>query len=129
MTDERFSRRPSPTIPGISDSVLVAAGDLLFLSGAVGLRPGGEPAADFAEEIDLVFADLQRALAERGATLAHLARITVYVVGLTPERVAVFRTVRDRWIDPDHVPASTLIGVAALFADTVTIEIDAIAAV
>lgn len=129
MTDDRISRVPSPTIPGISDSVRVSAGDLLFLSGVVGLRPGGEPAGDFAEEIDLVFGELRRALDARGATLASLVRVTVYIVGLTPEKLVTYRTVRDRWIDAKNVPASTLIGVAALFSDTCSIEIDAIAAV
>lgn len=125
----RVTREPSPTIPGISDSVRVSAGDLLFLSGVVGLRPGGEAAGDFAEEADLVFGELQRALSARGATLSSLVRVNVYIVGLSPEKLATYRAVRDRWIDPENVPASTLVGVAALFADTCTIEIDAIAAV
>lgn len=128
-TGERVSREPSPTIPGISDSVRVSAGDLLFLSGVVGLRPGGVAAGDFAEETDLVFGELERALSARGATLSSLVRVNVYIVGLSPEKLATYRTVRDRWIDPEHIPASTLVGVAALFADTCTIEIDAIAAV
>ncbi|WP_162242480.1 Rid family hydrolase [Yonghaparkia sp. Root332] len=127
--ESRVTREPSPGIPGISDSVRVSAGDLLFLSGVVGLRPGGEPARDLAEEIDLVFGELERALSARGATLASIVRVTVYIVGLTPERLSTYRAVRDRWIDPEHVPASTLVGVAALYSDAVTIEIDAIAAV
>lgn len=128
MPAERFTRTPSPTIPGISDSVRVSAGDLLYVSGVIGLRPGGEPAGDFAEETDLVFAELQRALGVQGATFSQLARINVYIVGLDAEKLATFRTVRDRWIDADNVPASTLIGVAALVFDTLTIEIDAVAA-
>lgn len=128
MPAERFTRTPSPTIPGISDSVRVSAGDLLYVSGVIGLRPGGEPAGDFAEETDLVFAELQRALGVQGAAFSQLARINVYIVGLDAEKLATFRTVRDRWIDADNVPASTLIGVAALVFDTLTIEIDAVAA-
>lgn len=127
--DARVAREPSPTIPGISDSVRVSAGDLLFLSGVVGLRPGGQPAGDFAEETDLVFGELQRALSARGASLSSLVRVNVYIVDLDPEKLATYRAVRDRWIDPDSVPASTLVGVAALFSSTCTIEIDAIAAV
>ena len=129
MTDDRIVREPSPTIPGISDSVLVRSGDLLFVSGAVGLRPGGTPASDFAEEIDLIFEGLTRALAVHGATLANLVRINVYIVGLTPGKLQTFRIVRDRWIDPNHVPASTLVEVAGLFSPAVTIEIDGVAAV
>jgi enamine deaminase RidA (YjgF/YER057c/UK114 family) len=129
VSDDRIDRVPSPTIPGISDSVRVRAGDLVFLSGVVGLRPDGSPAGGLAEEIDLVFGELERALAVRGTTLASIVRVNVYIVGLTPEKLAVYRAVRDRWIDPAHVPASTLVGVAALYSDAVTIEIDAIAAI
>jgi 2-iminobutanoate/2-iminopropanoate deaminase len=129
MTTERFTREPSPSIPGISDSVLVSAGNLLYVSGVIGLRPDGEPVGDFAEEVDLVFAELQRALGAQGATFSHLARINVYIVALDAEKLATFRTVRDRWIDADNLPASTLIGVAALVFDSLTIEIDAVAAV
>ena len=128
MSDDRLHRTASPAIPGISDSVRVTTGDLVFVSGAVGLGPDGSAASDFETEIDLCFTDLSRALETGGASLASVLKITVYIVDLTQEKLATFRTVRDRWIDPHHMPASTLIGVAALFSDKVTIEIEAIAA-
>jgi len=128
MTD-RLHRVPAPVFPGISDSVRVSAGDQLFLSGVVALRPDGSPAGDFAEETELVFSALKDALERGGATFSDLIRVNVYIVGLTPERVATYREVRDRFIDPENVPASTLIGIAALVSDAYRIEIDAIAAV
>jgi enamine deaminase RidA (YjgF/YER057c/UK114 family) len=53
----------------------------------------------------------------------------VYVTNLDTEKLHTFREVRDRWVEPESVPASTFIGVARLFDDRVSIEIDAIAAV
>jgi len=126
---ERLHRTPAPVFPGIADSVRVTAGEQLFLSGVVALRPDGTPAADFEEETELVFKALQAALERGGATFADLIRVNVYIVGLTPERVTTYRTVRDRFIAAEHVPASTLIGISALVTDAFHIEIDAIAAV
>lgn len=126
---ERIHRTPAPVFPGIADSVRVSAGDQLFLSGVVALRADGTPAADFEEGTELVFAALQAALERGGATFSDLIRVNVYIVDLTPERVAIYRTVRDRFLDAANVPASTLIGISALVSDAFQIEIDAIAAV
>ena len=126
---QRMHRTPAPVFPGIADSVRVAAGEQLFLSGVVALRADGTPAGDFEEGTELVFQALEAALARGGATFSDLIRINVYIVDLTPERVVAFRTVRDRFIDPENVPASTLIGISALVSDAFQIEIDAIAAV
>jgi len=127
--NDRVSRIPAPVFPGISDSVRVSAGDLVFLSGVVALRADGTPAHDFEEEVGLVFEALRAALERAGATFSDIVRFNIYIVGLTPERVATFREVRDRYVDPDHVPASTLVGIAALVSGAFQIEIDAIAAV
>ena len=60
MDNDRITRNPAPVIPGISDSVKVSAGDLLFISGAVGFEEDGsvpvdlpwedEPAAEETDE-------------------------------------------------------------------------------
>ena len=42
-------------------------------------------------------------------------------------KLAAFRTVRDAWLDGAEPPASTLIGIARLFDDRISIEIDAVA--
>lgn len=41
MANNRIKRIPAPVIPGISDSVRVSAGDLIFISGAVGATEAG----------------------------------------------------------------------------------------
>ncbi len=128
MSSERITRIEAPVIPGISDSVKVSQGDLLFVSGAVGFEVDGSVPADFARAVELTLKEVDRALRAGGATFSDLARINVYITQLDAEKLGVFRTVRDQIIDLDNIPASTVIGVHSLF-NGATIEIDAIAAV
>jgi len=118
MTENRLVRIDAPLVPGISDSVKVAPGELLFVSGAVGFENDGSVPTDFSRAVELTLRDVERALHAGGATVSDL----------DDEKLAVFRTVRDTILDLESVPASTVIGVHSLFKDS-TIEIDAIAAV
>ncbi len=128
MGSERFTRRKAPVVPGISDSVRVTAGDLLFVSGVVGFEADGSVPDDFARAVELTFGELRRALTAGGATFSDLARINIYITDLDQVKLGAFRTVRDTFLDPTNLPASSLIGVQALF-NGATVEIDAIAAV
>jgi len=128
VPDSRIQRHPAPAIPGISDSVRVTAGDMLYVSGAVGFEPDGAVPEDFARAVELTFRELGRALTAGGATFSQVVRLNVYISDLDMARFQTYREVRDTFIDPDHLPASTLVGVAYLFRGA-PIEIDAIAAV
>jgi enamine deaminase RidA (YjgF/YER057c/UK114 family) len=124
---QRIVRHPAPVYPGISDSVRVTAGDLLFLSGVVGLDADGAAPPEFRRAVELAYEQLHRALAAGGAGFGDLVRVNVYVVDLDAERLPVWRSVRDRFISSE-LPASTLIGVQSLVGGA-QIEIDAVAAV
>ena len=128
MSNDRITRNPAPVIPGISDSVKVTAGDLLFVSGAVGFEDDGSVPTDFARAVELTLREVERALKDGGATFSDLARVNVYVANLDQDKLMTYRRVRDTIIDTERVPASTVIGVQWLFNDS-TIEIDAIAAI
>ncbi|WP_341996729.1 RidA family protein [Microbacterium sp. LWH7-1.2] len=128
MSQERFTRIPAPVVPGIADSVKVTAGDLLFVSGAVGFEQDGSVPADFARATELTLRELERALKAGGADFSSVVRFNVYVTDLNKEKLGIYRRVRDEIVGTDNLIASTLLGVAALFNDS-TIEIDAIAAV
>ena len=126
MSAERIDRIPSPTFPGISDSVRVSAGDLLFVSGAIGFEEDGSIPVDFARAVELTLRELERALHTGGAEFADVVRVSVYITNLDDERLRVFREVRDRIMDVEHPPASSLIGVQSLVRGA-TVEVDAIA--
>lgn len=132
LTNDRITRIPAPVIPGISDSTRVSAGDLVFISGAVGFEQDGSVPGDFARAIELTFGELKRALEVHGLGYNDLVRINVYIAKSQHEtfqqRLMTFRTTRDTIIDTTSPSASSVIGVDALFNDA-TIEIDAIAAI
>ncbi|NLP82655.1 RidA family protein [Microbacterium sp. CFH 90308] len=128
MAPDRLVRNPAPVFPGISDSVRVSSGDLLFVSGAVGYEDDGSAPADFERAVQLTYAQLRRALEAGGASFADLVRVNVYIVGLDERRLAVWRSARDRIVGTHELPASTLIGVQSLVGGA-QIEVDAIAAV
>jgi len=128
MKNDRITHNPAPVIPGISDSVRVSSGDLLFVSGAVGFEADGSVPTDFARAIELTYAELERALKAGGATWDDLVRVNVYITQLDQEKLATWRTTRDSIVKAAEPSASTVIGVYSLF-NGAAIEIDAIAAV
>ncbi len=125
---DRLRRHPAPVYPGISDSVRVSAGDLLFVSGAVGLEADGSAPPEFTRAVELAYGQLLRALNVGGAGFADLVRVNVYITRLDDEKLHVWRAARDRIVGTDELPASTLIGVYSLVGGA-EIEIDAVAAV
>ncbi len=124
----RISRHPAPVYPGISDSVRVRTGDLLYLSGVVGLEDDGSAPASFERAVELAYAQLRRALSAGGAAPEDIVRVGVYIARLDEERLRVWRSARDRIMGGSDLPASTLIGVYSLVGGA-EIEIDAVAAV
>jgi 2-iminobutanoate/2-iminopropanoate deaminase len=124
----RIRRNTDSPYPGISDSVRVGAGDLLFVSGAIGFEDDGSTPDDFGREVELTLRGLERSLVAGGASFDDLVRVTVYITGLDQDRFTIYRAMRDRIIDTvAEPPASTVVGVERLFRGA-RIEIDAIAA-
>ena len=119
---------PGPSIPGISQAMLVEGGRLLFLSGHVPFNDKNEVAgSDLASQLDQVFANLKATLQAAGGDFSAVARVTIYVRDYDVSQLPTIRSVRDRWIDTQRPPASSLVGVASLFHPDVLVEIDAIA--
>lgn len=82
---------------------------------------------DLRAQTARVFENLSTALAAAGATFRDVVKFTIYVVDLEPDDRAAISEVRNRFIDPAHPPASTMIGVSALVVPEARIEIEAIA--
>lgn len=122
---------PMPSlVPGISPAVLVERGNLLFLSGHLPTTSQGAVVSpDVACQADQVFRNLGATLKAAGSDFRHVARLTIYVRDFDAKDLPAIRAVRDRYLDPEHAPASALIGVASLFHPDVRIEIDAVAVV
>ena len=117
--------------PGYSHAVVVDHGKIVYLSGAVSADAHGNVVGgtDFRAQTTQAFENLRAELAAVGATSANIVKLNFYVVGLDREKVLAFRDVRDKFLDRDHLPASTLTGVVALARDEYQIEIEAVAVI
>ncbi len=127
----RFLNPPGMPVPrGYSQVVEVPPGTrLLFFSGQVGLDSSGalHNANDFRAQAQQAFENLGAGLRAAGARFEDVVKLTFYVVDA--EQVPVLREVRDRFVNTDAPPASTLVEVRRLFREDVLVEIEAVAAV
>ena len=114
--------------PGYSQLAVVSGGDLIVIAGQVAVDATGALVGlgDFAVQAEQVFRNLVAALAAAGATTADLVKLTTFVTDMS--QLGAFRAARDRFLDPAHPPASTLVQVTRLFRPEFLIEVEAIAA-
>lgn len=117
-----------PPTADFSQAIRVSGGDLVFLSGIIGMRPDGTIPAEPAAQIELAFENLVKVLEAAGATAADVVKVNVFVrddFSLVRDEL---RAIRARYFTHDF-PVSTLIQVAGLAGPDYRFEIEAIAAV
>jgi enamine deaminase RidA (YjgF/YER057c/UK114 family) len=105
-----------------------AGGTLVFTAGACPLDDDGEVTAigDFAGQARVTMDNLVAALAASGATLADVAKSTVYVASADRSKlVEVWEVVAERF--GGHDAPSTLLGVALLGYPDQLVEVEVIA--
>ncbi len=119
------------TPPGYTHAVVVNSGKLIFIAGQVGLDKQGKMVGkdDFRAQAAQAFANLKAALAAAGAKPENLVKLNYYVVGLNHEKLLALRELRSNFVNKENPPASTLIGVASLFSEEASLEIEAVAAI
>ena len=118
--------------PAAYTQVVVASGRrMVFIAGQVSIDADGELVApgDFAGQVRQVFANLRTALEGAGATPADVTKITIYIVGYTPELRPLLGEARSAVFGVATLPASTLVGVQALAEPGYLIEVEAVAVV
>jgi enamine deaminase RidA (YjgF/YER057c/UK114 family) len=116
--------------PGLSHAMIIEGGRLLLLSGLVGSNSEGAiVGSDLESQLLQTFENISETLKAASADFHSVARLTYYVVNYQPSHLQVIRSVRDRFINLEKPPASTLIGVAALALPSFLVEVDAIAVV
>ena len=113
--------------PGYSHVVeVIGPGRLVYFAGQLGMDRSGKMGANAREQIELAFENLEAALASVGAGFEHLVKINNYVVDIGVN-IALFRDIRDRYVNTAAPPASTTIGVPELARPGALFEIEAIA--
>ena len=95
----------------------------IFLSGQVGQGD------TLREHVESAFAGVVRRLEQAGATPEDVVKVRIFVKDFEPAQYPVVAEVRLATFPEGHWPASTMIGVRELFAETLRVEIEAIAVV
>jgi len=115
--------------PGYSYVVEVTGPNrLIFIAGQLGLdldnKLVGAP-GDFRAQATRAFENLRAALAGAGATFKDVVKINIYLTAMT--HIAIFREVRDAFLNMAAPPASTAVAISALARPGALFEIEAIA--
>ena len=111
----------------MSQGVAVPAGRMIFASGQVARDVDGQLAGrgDIRAQTRKTLQNLQAVLAEAGATMDDVVKVTVFVTNLS-EHFAAIHEVRAEFFAAPY-PASTLVEVSQLVDPEMLIEIEAIA--
>jgi enamine deaminase RidA (YjgF/YER057c/UK114 family) len=114
-----------------SQVVTIEKGKLVVTAGIVAQNEYGEIVGkgDLRAQTEQALSNLQKVLKAAGATFSDVVKLTYYVVNYNPAQVQMIREIRAKFLDPKHLPASTLVGVQALYDPNVLIEIEAMAVV
>jgi enamine deaminase RidA (YjgF/YER057c/UK114 family) len=104
---------------------------LVYVSGQVSYDKDGNVVGrgDMRAQTEQIFESLTHNLRAAGAGWSDVVKLNGYMVKTTPESITAYREVRTRYLDPKHLPASTLVGVERLVHDDLLLEVEVIAAV
>lgn len=126
---DHVMREPGlPPVNGYSHAVSFT-GTVVAVSGQVPTDGSGQVvgADDPEEQVRQVFRNLGAVLRAAGSDFSRVVKLTVYLTDLGD--LAVFRKVRDEFVDTSAPPASSLVQVSGLVNPTFRVEIDALAVV
>ena len=122
-TAVRTEKAPAP-FQGAPYSQAIRAGDLVFVSGQLGLKPGDtEFSGGIAEQTEQIFRNLGAILEEAGSGLDRLVKTTVFLADL--DDFQAMNEVYKRHVG-ETPPARSTVEVAALPSGA-RIEVEAVA--
>ena len=114
--------------PSTFSQIAITKGDtVVHISGQTARDPTSKIVAvgDVRKQTEKVFENLRTAIESVGGTMADIAKITTYIVNLQPDdRLWIGEMVKKNFPVP---PAHTLVGISALAAPELLVEIEAIA--
>lgn len=125
-TDNRQIIAPGNAQTLATYSPAVRAGDLVFFSGQIGLRPGGGLAGNVSDETRQALANLRYLMDAADVDVRNLVKCTVFLADIRD--YAQMNEVYAEFFEPDPAPARSAVGVAGLPAGA-RVEIECIASV
>lgn len=117
-----------PPTADFSQAIRVSGGDLVFVSGIIGMRPDGTMPDTAREQIDLALQNLVAVLAAADAAPSDVVKVNVFVREDFRLVRDDLREIRRRYFTEDF-PVSTLVQVAGFADPRYLFEIEAIAVV
>ena len=123
-----------PQIPVYRQVSIATGSKLIFIAGQVAWDAEGVTvgAGDLAAQVERSYLNVGTALAAAGASFSDVAKLTVYVVDWTPDKMPAFLAGVARaaeQLGETPVPPGALIGVAALDIPDHLVEVEAVAVV
>ncbi|RFS13714.1 RidA family protein [Emticicia sp. C21] len=102
---------------------------MLLISGQVPLDKQGNLVGkgDLARQTEQVFINIKNIIEEAGGNINHLAKVSYFIKDVS--KIQLVRDMRDKFINTQSPPASTLVEVSKLYRDDVLIEIEATAVI
>jgi enamine deaminase RidA (YjgF/YER057c/UK114 family) len=132
MSKEIFSPATLPPPTGYSHIAKVNKGTLVYIAGQVSADASGKLVGEgnFEAQVEQVFRNVKLALEAAGATLADIVKLNTYLVAeVSQDDLSKMRAIRDRHLNKEKPPASTLVVVSRLARPGWLIEIEVVAAI
>lgn len=132
MSKEIFSPATLPPPTGYSHVAKVNKGTLVYIAGQVSSDASGKRVGEgnFEAQVEQVFKNVKLALEAAGATMADIVKLNTYLVAeVSQDDLPKMRAIRDRYLNKEKPPASTLVVVSRLARPGWLIEIEAVAAI
>jgi enamine deaminase RidA (YjgF/YER057c/UK114 family) len=120
----------SPT--GYSHIAKVNSGTIVYLAGQVACDVSGKliGEGDFEAQVEQVYRNVKTAVEAAGGTMADIVKLNTYLVAEVDQAdVPKMRAIRERYVNVQMPPASTLVVVSRLARPGWLIEIEAVAAI
>jgi len=132
MSKEIFSPATLPPPTGYSHVAKVNRGTLVYIAGQVSSDASGKLVGEgnFEAQVEQVFTNVKLALEAAGAGMADIVKLNTYLVAeVSQDDLPKMRAIRDRYLNKEKPPASTLVVVSRLARPGWLIEIEAVAAI
>ena len=132
MSKEIFSPATLPPPTGYSHVAKVNRGTLVYIAGQVSSDASGALVGEgnFEAQVEQVFKNVKLALEAAGATMADIVKLNSYLVAeVSQDDLPKMRAIRDRYLNKEKPPASTLAVVSRLARPGWLIEIEVVAAI
>ncbi|NIJ55325.1 RidA family protein [Dyadobacter arcticus] len=128
----KFSNPATVAKPnGYSHAAIIDLGNskMVIISGQIALDKQGNLVGkdDMGKQAEQVFANIKSIVEDAGGTMNDLVKLNYFLLDVA--QIQAVRNVRDKYVNVQNPPASTLVQVSKLFRDGFLLEIEATAVI